>query len=60
MDDIAEGALYVCVGSLNQFVRVNIPTGIVTPVISNLNAPHGLAFVPNNTENEGDDQGGDR
>jgi hypothetical protein len=48
------------VGSLNQFVRVNIPTGIVTPVISNLNAPHGLAFVPIGGENAGDDQSGDR
>jgi hypothetical protein len=59
VEDIAEGALYACVGSLNQFVRVNIPTGIVTTVISNLNAPHGLAFVPKGGENEGDDQGGD-
>jgi hypothetical protein len=60
LEDIARGSLYACVGSLNQFVRVNIPTGIVTPVISNLNAPHGLVFVPNNDENEGDDQGENR
>ena len=59
VDDIAEGALYACVGSLNQFVRVNIPTGVVTAVISNLKAPHGLAFVPKRGENE-DDQGEDR
>jgi len=60
IEDIAEGSLYACVGSLNQFVRVNIHTGIVTPVISNLNAPHGLAFVPKGGENEGDDRGGDQ
>jgi hypothetical protein len=60
LEDITEGSLYACVGSLNQFVRVDIPTGIVTPVISNLNAPHGLAFVGDNIENQGDDQGGTR
>lgn len=58
--DIAEGTLYASVGSLNQLVKVNIHTGVVTPVDSNLSAPHGLAFVPSSGENEGDDQSGDR
>jgi hypothetical protein len=60
VEDIAPGALYACVGSINQLVRVNIPTGVVTPVVSTLSAPHGLAFVTNKGENGDDDQGGDR
>jgi hypothetical protein len=60
VEDIPPGSLYACVGSLNQFVKVNIPTGVVTPVVNNLSAPHGLAFVPSKGENAGDDQGGDR
>jgi hypothetical protein len=55
IDNIAIGTLYACVGSLNQFGRVNLTTGVVTSVVNNLNAPHGLAFVPNNNgENEGE------
>jgi hypothetical protein len=60
VEDIAEGSLYACVGSLNQFVTVNLPTGVVRPFVSTLNAPHGLAFVPANDDNNGDDQGEDR
>jgi DNA-binding beta-propeller fold protein YncE len=40
------GSLYASVGSLNALVAVDLKTGVVTPVISNLNAPHGLQFVP--------------
>lgn len=59
-DGIAAGSLYACVGSLNQFVKVNIETGVVTSVVNSLKAPHGLVFVPkSNDENEVDGQGGD-
>jgi hypothetical protein len=52
--NITPGSLYACVGSLNQFVRVNMATGEVTPVVSNLSAPHGLSFVPNSAQDEGE------
>ena len=58
VEGIAFGTLYACVGSLNQFVKVNLETGIVTSVLNTaLNAPHGLAFVPkSDDENEQGDQ----
>jgi len=58
IEDNAPGTLYACVGSLNQFAKVSLTTGIVTPVLSNLNAPHGLVFMPNEQQNEGDDHQG--
>jgi hypothetical protein len=59
-DSIAPGSLYACVGSLNEFVRVNIETGVVTSVVNNLNAPHGLVFIPkSDDENEGGDNQGE-
>lgn len=60
VEDIAEGSLYASVGSVNQFVTVDIHTGVITPVVTTLSAPHGLAFVPNRNENSGDDQAGDQ
>jgi len=61
LKNIPEGALYASVGSLNQFARVNLETEVVTSVLNtSLNAPHGLAFVPNaDDENEGGDSGED-
>jgi hypothetical protein len=50
-ENIEFGSLYACVGSLNQFAKVNLETGVVTSVVNSLNAPHGLVFVP-----EGDDE----
>jgi hypothetical protein len=58
IENNAPGTLYACVGSLNQFATVSLTTGIVTPVVSNLNAPHGLVFMPNEQQNEGDDHQG--
>jgi hypothetical protein len=59
--DIAVGTLYACVGSLNEFGKVNLETGVVTSVVNSLKAPHGLAFVPkSDDENEGEDHSGDR
>jgi len=60
VEDIAAGSLYACVGSVNQFVRVDLHTGVITPVLTTLSAPHGLAFVPSRDENSGDDEGSDR
>ena len=45
-DDLPDGSLYACVGSLNALVSVDIKTGIVTPIVSSLNGPHGLEFLP--------------
>ena len=59
LENIVEGALYASVGSLNQLVRVDIKTGALIPVMSSLNAPHGLAFVPKDHGTETDGQGQD-
>jgi hypothetical protein len=50
-DDLHPGSLYACVGSLNEFARVDLETGFLTALVANLKAPHGLVFVA------GDDQG---
>jgi hypothetical protein len=44
-------SLYASVGSQNAVSSIDLPTGLATPFITaasgtNLNAPHGLAFVP--------------
>jgi hypothetical protein len=46
IDGLPVGSLYASVGSLNEFASVNTTTGKVTPVVPNLNGPHGLAFIP--------------
>jgi hypothetical protein len=46
VDDIDIGSLFASVGSLNELAVVDIHTGITTPLVSNLNGPHGLEFVP--------------
>ena len=54
-EGLAVGSLYACVGSLNPFVKVNIETGVVTPVVnSSLSAPHGLVFVPKSDDGNDD------
>lgn len=58
--DIAPGSLYACVGSVNQFVKVDLHTGVIAPIVSNLSAPHGLVFVPQRDENSGNEEGSDR
>jgi hypothetical protein len=60
VEDIGLGSLYACVGSVNQFVKVDLHTGVITPILTNLSAPHGLAFVPSRDENSGDDNGSER
>lgn len=47
-EDLPVGSLYASVGSLNALVSVDLKTGIVTPLVSNLNGPHGLEFLPEN------------
>jgi hypothetical protein len=55
LESIGGSVLESAEGSLNQLVKVNIETGVVTSVVNNLKAPHGLVFVPKgNGENEGD------
>jgi hypothetical protein len=57
VEGIAFGTLYACVGSINQFAKVNLETGVVTSVVNTLKAPHGLAFVPkSDDENEREDR----
>lgn len=55
VDEIPVGSLFAAVGGkLQEFGVVNRHTGKVYPVVSNLNAPHGVAFVPN-TEDDDDE-----
>ncbi len=43
---LTPGTLLANIGSLNALSFVDPTTGAVTPFIGNLDAPHGLAFVP--------------
>jgi glutamine cyclotransferase len=52
--NLAIGSLYASVGSLNEFATVDIHTGRVTALVSNLNGPHGLEFLPNTEDGEND------
>ena len=53
-ENLPIGSLYASVGSLNEFATVDINTGRVTALVSNLNGPHGLQFLPNTDDNEDD------
>ena len=56
VDKVPIGSLFASVGSLNQLTVVDVHTGLATPLVSNLNGPHGLEFVPNTDDDgEGDD-----
>jgi len=37
---------------LNELAVVDIHTGVTKSLVSNLNGPHGLKFVPNTDDNE--------
>lgn len=52
VDHVRVGSLFASVGSLNQLTVVDLHTGVTSPFVSNLNAPHGLEFVPRDDENE--------
>lgn len=55
-EDLPPGSLYACVGSLNEFARVDLETGLLKALVPNLNAPHGLIFVAQ----DDDQKNGDR
>ena len=52
VDYVPVGSLFASVGSLNELAVVDIQTGLTKPLVSNLNGPHGLKFVPNTDDNE--------
>src|SRR5215469_16918946 len=52
VDYVPVGSLFASVGSLNELAVVDIHTGRTKPLVSNLNGPHGLKFVPNTDDNE--------
>jgi hypothetical protein len=52
--NLAIGSLYASVGSLNEFATVDINTGRITALVSNLSGPHGLEFLPNTEDGEND------
>ena len=45
-EDLPAGSLYASVGSLQEFTSVDLKTGTVTAVLSGLNGPHGILFLP--------------
>ncbi len=51
--DLPLGSLYAAVGSLNYFAKIDQKTGRVVPLLTSVNGPHGLVFVPQNNGNEG-------
>lgn len=46
VDHVPLGTLFVSVSGLNELAIVGIHTGLAQPFVANLNAPHGLRFVP--------------
>jgi hypothetical protein len=53
--------LYADIANKNELVQINPKTGAVTTLVSGLNSPHGLLFVPNTSSSHGggEDDGGD-
>ena len=41
--------IYLALGSENAVVQIDPKTGAITPVITGLNSPHGMMFVPSTT-----------
>jgi hypothetical protein len=63
VEDLTEGSLFACVGSLNVLGKVDWRTGKISTLVGSLNAPHGLVFVPGDRQDDnqqGDDNGNDR
>lgn len=52
VDHVRVGALFASVGSLNQLTVVDQHTGVTSPFVSNLKAPHGLEFVPQSDDDD--------
>jgi hypothetical protein len=52
VDHVPVGALFASIGSLNELAVVDIHTGLTKPLVSNLNGPHGLEFVPRIDDDE--------
>jgi DNA-binding beta-propeller fold protein YncE len=52
VDRVPVGALFASIGSLKELAVVDIHTGHVTPLVSNLNGPHGLEFVPDTDDEQ--------
>ena len=45
MTGLKVGSMYGSVGSLNAFSYVDAKTGVVTPVVTTFNGPHGILFL---------------
>ncbi len=41
--------IYASLGSANAIVQIDTTTGVITPVVTGLSSPHGLAFLPSST-----------
>src|SRR5215472_11589545 len=52
VDHVPVGSLFASISSLNELAVVDIHTGLTTPLVSNLNGPHGLEFVPHTDDDD--------
>jgi hypothetical protein len=52
VDHVPVGALFACVGSLNQLTLVDMHTGQANSFVGGLKGPHGLEFVPSEDDGE--------
>jgi sugar lactone lactonase YvrE len=46
VSDLDLMSLYASVGSMNVVGNVDLKSGVVTPLLTNVSSPHGLLFVP--------------
>jgi len=46
VSDMQTPSLFANIVSLNELANVDLKTGVITPFLTNLKAPHGLVFVP--------------
>ena len=44
--------IYASIGSENAVVQIDPKTGALVPIITGLNSPHGLAFIPSGSGND--------
>lgn len=52
VDHVRVGSLFASVGSLSELALINQHTGVAQPFVPNLNAPHGLVFVPRTDDDD--------
>jgi hypothetical protein len=54
VDELEFGSLFAWVGSVHALISVDLRTGNVSPFVGNLSGPHGLVFLPESQDDEGE------